>query len=51
VAIRGQVAGETSFDAAIVYVSTTPGAPKVTPVPEWVKLALRDDEQFADSAR
>lgn len=49
VALRGHVAGESSFDALIVYVSTTPGAPKVTPVPDWVKSALRQDEQLADA--
>lgn len=49
VAIRGHVAGESSFDASIVYVSTTPGAPKVTPVPNWVKSALQQDEQLSDA--
>jgi acyl-CoA thioester hydrolase len=44
VLIRGHVAGEPSFDTSIVYVSTTPGAPKPTPVPEWVRSALRVDE-------
>lgn len=44
--IRGHVAGEPSFDTAIVYVSTTPGAPKPTPVPEWVRSALRVDEEL-----
>jgi hypothetical protein len=33
----------------ITYVSTTPGAPKLAPVPDWVKSALRDDEQLADA--
>jgi acyl-CoA thioester hydrolase len=47
VAIDGHVAGEPSFQTTIVYVSTTPGAPTVAPVPEWVKAALRDDEQLA----
>ena len=46
VLIRGHVAGEPSFDTAIVYVSTTPGAPKATPVPEWVPSALRVDEEL-----
>ena len=45
VLIRGHVAGEPSFDTAIVYVSTTPGAPKPIPVPEWVRSALRVDEE------
>lgn len=49
VAIHGHVAGESSFDASIVYVSTTPGAPKVTPVPDWVKSALQQDEQLSDA--
>ena len=44
VLVRGHVAGEPSFDTSIVYVSTTPGAPKPTPVPEWVRSALRVDE-------
>lgn len=43
VVVRGHVAGDSSFDASIVYVSTTPGAPRVTPVPEWVKAALATD--------
>ena len=47
VVIDGHVAGEPSFRTTIVYVSTTPGAPKVTPVPDWVKAALREDEQLA----
>jgi acyl-CoA thioester hydrolase len=46
VLIRGHVAGEPSFDTAIVYVSTTPGAPKPIPVPEWVRSALRVDEEL-----
>jgi hypothetical protein len=46
VLIRGYVAGESSFDITIVYVSTTPGAPKPTPVPEWVRSALRVDEEL-----
>ena len=46
VLIRGHVAGEPSFDTAIVYVSTTPGAPKATPVPAWVRSALRVDEEL-----
>jgi acyl-CoA thioester hydrolase len=49
IAIHGHVAGESSFDASIVYVSTTPGAPKVTPVPDWVKSALQQDEQLSDA--
>ena len=49
VAIHGHVAGEPSFDTSIVYVSTTPGAPTATPVPEWVKSALRDDEDHSAS--
>jgi hypothetical protein len=28
-------------------VSTTPGAPQVVPVPDWVRAALRQDEQLA----
>ena len=47
VVIDGHVAGEPSFRTTITYVSTTPGAPKVTPVPAWVKTALREDEQLA----
>ncbi len=47
VLIHGHVAGESSFDITIVYVSTTPGAPKPTPVPEWVRAALRVDEELA----
>ena len=46
VLIRGHVAGEPSFDTSIVYVSTTPGAPKPTPVPEWVRSSLRVDEEL-----
>jgi hypothetical protein len=46
VLIHGHVAGESSFDITIVYVSTTPGAPKPTPVPEWVRSALRVDEEL-----
>jgi acyl-CoA thioester hydrolase len=46
VLVRGHVAGEPSFDTSIVYVSTTPGAPKPTPVPEWVRLSLRVDEEL-----
>lgn len=46
VLIHGHVAGQPSFDTSIVYVSTTPGAPTVTPVPEWVKSSLREDEQL-----
>ena len=46
VLIHGHVAGESSFDITIVYVSTTPGAPKPTPVPEWVRAALRVDEEL-----
>jgi len=46
VAIHGHVAGEASFDVTIVYVSTTVGAPTATPVPDWVRLALREDEQL-----
>ncbi|NDG77143.1 MAG: hypothetical protein EBX51_04935 [Acidimicrobiia bacterium] len=42
-----KVAGEPSFDTTIVYVSTTPGAPQVVPVPDWVRSALRQDEQLA----
>lgn len=49
VVARGHVAGDPSFDASIVYVSTTPGAPKVTPVPEWVKDALAVDLRPAAS--
>ena len=45
--IDGHVAGEPSFRTTITYVSTTPGAPKATPVPDWVKTALREDEQLA----
>lgn len=45
VSIRGHVDGEQSFDATIVYVSTTPGAPKVVPVPDWVRAAFKADEQ------
>jgi acyl-CoA thioesterase FadM len=45
VSIRGHVDGEQSFDATIVYVSTTPGAPKVVPVPDWVRAAFKVDEQ------
>ncbi|MFM8711826.1 MAG: hypothetical protein ACKOE7_00420 [Actinomycetota bacterium] len=41
------MAGEASFDTTIVYVSTTPGAPTVVPVPDWVRSALREDEQLA----
>jgi hypothetical protein len=40
------VAGESSFDTTITYVSTTPGAPKVVPVPDWVRNALKQDEQL-----
>jgi len=47
VTIHGHVAGEASFDTTIVYVSTTPGAPTVVPVPDWVRSALREDEQLA----
>ncbi|MEY4602029.1 MAG: hypothetical protein RLZZ201_1720 [Actinomycetota bacterium] len=47
VSIRGHVAGEPSFDTTIVYVSTTPGAPKVVPVPEWVRAAFAVDEQLS----
>lgn len=43
VAIHGHVAGEPSFDCTITYVSTTPGAPTVTPVPDWVRGALGQD--------
>jgi len=46
VLVRGHVAGEPSFDTAIVYVSTTPGGPKPTPVPEWVRSSLRVDEEL-----
>jgi acyl-CoA thioesterase FadM len=47
VSIHGHVAGESSFDATIIYVSTTPGAPKVVPVPEWVRAAFAADEQLS----
>ena len=47
VAALGSVAGVPSFDASIVYVSTTPGAPTVTPVPEWVKEAMAVDLRSA----
>jgi acyl-CoA thioesterase FadM len=46
VLISGRVAGESSFDTTITYVSTTPGAPKVVPVPDWVRNALKQDEQL-----
>ncbi|MFZ9721141.1 MAG: acyl-CoA thioesterase [Ilumatobacteraceae bacterium] len=47
VTIRGHVAGESSFEATIVYVSTTPGAPNVVPVPGWVRAAFADDETLS----
>jgi acyl-CoA thioesterase FadM len=47
VLIAGSVAGEPSFDTTIVYVSTTPGAPNVVPVPDWVRSALKQDEKLA----
>ena len=46
VLIAGSVAGEQSFETSIVYVPTTPGAPTVVPVPEWVRTALKQDEHL-----
>lgn len=43
VAIVGSVEGEPSFETRIVYVSTTPGAPRTVPVPDWVRQALAVD--------
>jgi acyl-CoA thioester hydrolase len=45
--VHGSVAGEASFEATIVYVSTTPGAPVPTPVPNWVKDALHHDTLYS----
>ncbi|MFZ9731689.1 MAG: acyl-CoA thioesterase, partial [Ilumatobacteraceae bacterium] len=47
VSINGHVGDEPSFDTTIVYVSTTPGAPTVVPVPEWVREAFAVDEAFS----
>lgn len=40
VSVEMSVAGEAVFDCTITYVSTTPGAPKPVPVPDFVKRAL-----------
>lgn len=37
------VESEPVFDCTITYVSTTPGAPKPVPVPDFVKRALERD--------
>ena len=47
VSIHGHVDGEPSFDTTIVYVSTTPGAPNVVAIPEWVRSAMAQDERLA----
>lgn len=47
VSINGHVGDEPSFDTTIVYVSTTPGAPTVVPVPDWVREAFAVDEAFS----
>ena len=47
VSINGRVGNEPSFDTTIVYVSTTPGAPTVVPVPDWVREAFAVDEAFS----
>ena len=40
VAVNMTVRGEQVFACTIVYVSTTPGAPTPTPVPESIRIAL-----------
>lgn len=40
VSVSMTVADEPVFDCTITYVSTTPGAPRPVPVPDFVKSAL-----------
>ena len=41
VTINGLVGSEACFDAAVVYVSTTPGAATSTPIPTFVREKLQ----------
>ena len=40
VGVHGSVGEQPVFTATLVYVSTVPGEPTSTPVPDWVRSAL-----------